>query len=84
MPYVHDPETHWLYMVGRVKPGVATARRCRQKVSALLRQAFADTESFSTEARQEALLAKVHVVLTPGGAGIQTHAGGLRRRTCIC
>ena len=22
-PYVHDPESNWLYIVGRVKPGVA-------------------------------------------------------------
>ena len=24
-PFVHDPDARWLYMIGRVKPGVSTA-----------------------------------------------------------
>jgi len=70
VPYVHDPDISWLYIIGRVKPGVQMVP-LQQKVSALLRQAFAPSKMFST-ARGKADLAKAHIVLTPGGAGI-TH-----------
>jgi macrolide transport system ATP-binding/permease protein len=68
-PYVHDFKTDWLYMIGRVKPGVAMAP-LQEKVSAQLRQALATDEDFSSE-QGKTNLTKVHVVLTPGGAGIQ-------------
>jgi predicted permease len=68
-PYVRDPETQWLYIVGRVKPGVATDG-LQAKMSALLRQVFASYKAFSLE-KDKPLLAKAHVTLTPGGAGIQ-------------
>ena len=35
-PYVHDPDVQWLYIVGRVKPGVSLPA-LQQKLSALLR-----------------------------------------------
>jgi predicted permease len=69
VPYVHDPGQVWLYMVGRVKPGVSIPT-LQAKVSALVRQSFADTRTFANP-ENKALLPKVHVVLTPGGAGIQ-------------
>ncbi len=69
-PYVHEPQTNWLYMIGRVKPGVAVGP-LQEKVNAVVRQAFATQEGFSTEDDKK-LLPRVHVVLTPGGAGIQT------------
>jgi len=68
VPYVHDPDSAWLYIVGRVKPGVAMDP-LQQKLSALLRQAFAPSKMFSTE-KGKVALAKAHLVLTPGGAGI--------------
>ena len=37
--YVHDPETQWVYVVGRVKPGVSLAA-VQAKASTLLRQQF--------------------------------------------
>jgi macrolide transport system ATP-binding/permease protein len=70
VPYVHDPETNWLYMVGRVRPGVALGP-LQEKVNAVLRQSFATQKLFTTEQGKKAL-PKVHLVLTPGGAGIQT------------
>ena len=70
VPYVHDPGTRWLYLVGRVKPGT-NLPQLQSKLSALVRQAFAQTDSFSKGAGKE-LLPKVHVVLTPGGGGIQS------------
>jgi macrolide transport system ATP-binding/permease protein len=68
-PYVHDPEQDWLYIIGRIKPGVAI-QPLQEKVTALLRQALATDEEFSSE-QGKTSLKKVHVVLTPGGAGIQ-------------
>ena len=68
-PYVHDPQARWLYMVGRIKPGVEMGS-LEQKISALLRQVFAQRLDYSSE-HGRALLAKVHVVLTAGGAGIK-------------
>ena len=75
VPYVHDPNENWLYMVGRVKPGVPLPP-LQEKVSAVLRQAVAETRSF-TESRKISMLAKAHVVLTPGGGGIQANAGAV-------
>ena len=70
VPYVHDPEQDWVYIVGRVKPGIAPGA-LQEKVNAVLRQAFATQKLFTTEQGKKAL-PKVHTVLTPGGAGIQT------------
>src|SRR6266496_4688203 len=68
-PYVHNQEARWLYMIGRVKPGVAMGA-LQEKISALLRQAFEPRQDYLSE-QGKTLLVKVHVVLTPGGAGIQ-------------
>jgi predicted permease len=67
--FVHDPGMRWLYIIGRVKPGVAIAP-LQAKVSELVRQSFAATTTFS-DAEGKRALAKAHVVLSPGGAGIQ-------------
>ena len=68
--YVHDPETVWLYMIGRVKPGIATVS-LQGKLSAQLRQIYASSPVFSGDHGKD-LLARAHVVLAPGGAGIQS------------
>jgi len=70
VPYVHDPVTDWLYIVGRVKPGVALGP-LQEKVNAIVRHAFSTQGAFSTEDGKRSL-ARVHAVLAPGGAGIQT------------
>jgi macrolide transport system ATP-binding/permease protein len=67
--YVHDPTASWLYIVGRVKPGVAMVS-LQQKLSGLLRGVFASSPLFTGEAGK-GLLKKAHIALTPGGAGIQ-------------
>ena len=72
--YVHDPDEEWLYLVGRVKPGTAWAP-LQEKLSALLRRIFASNKYFSS-AHDKPLLAKAHVVLTSGGAGIQAMQDG--------
>jgi macrolide transport system ATP-binding/permease protein len=69
VPYVHDPEARWLYIVGRVRPGYSLPQ-LKAKVSVLLQQALAPLRTYSSE-KGKAELKKVHVGLTPGGAGIQ-------------
>ena len=67
--YVHEPNTQWLYIVGRVRPGVALGP-LQQKVSQIVRDAFSTTRDYQSEDGKK-LLARVHVTLTPGGSGIQ-------------
>jgi macrolide transport system ATP-binding/permease protein len=67
--YVHDPNANWLYMIGRLKPGVSRDR-LQAKLSVLLRNALATTDNYSSEEGKKSL-ARVHVVLTPGGGGIE-------------
>ncbi len=68
-PYVHDPAVPWLYIIGRVKPGVALPS-LQKKISGVLRQIFISSNGF-TSASDKVLLARTHIVLTPGGGGIQ-------------
>jgi predicted permease len=69
VPYVHDPDAKWLYMIGRVKRGMSLPQ-LQAKLSGLLQQSLATTRTYSSTENQR-LLPKLHVVLTPGGAGIQ-------------
>src|SRR5580693_3011070 len=66
--YVHEPNSSWLYIVGRLKPGVARAP-LQDKVNALLKQILA--HRFTASKRDQDSLAKTHATLSPGGAGIQ-------------
>ncbi|HEY2469741.1 MAG TPA: ABC transporter permease [Terracidiphilus sp.] len=67
--YVHGSESQWLYMIGRVKPGVSLGN-LQQKVNTLLRQQLGETSHFSSR-EAKIRMKTLHVVLTPGGAGIQ-------------
>jgi predicted permease len=67
--YVNDPNSAWLYIVGRLRPGVPWAP-LQEKIGLQLKQLLANSKFFST-AHGRLLLSKVHVVLTPGGGGIQ-------------
>ena len=69
VPYVHDPEVEWAYIVGRVKPGVSQSA-LQTKIGGLLRQYFPAIKEYTLE-RNKTYLTRTHVVLTPGGAGIQ-------------
>ena len=66
--YVHEPNSSWLYIVGRLKPGVAWAP-LQDKVNALLKQIYA--HRFTESKHDQEVLAKTHATLAPGGAGIQ-------------
>jgi macrolide transport system ATP-binding/permease protein len=67
--YVHKPDTKWLYIIGRVKAGTRLPP-LQEKLSILLKQSLADTKTFSS-GEGKAALQRAHVVLTPGGAGIE-------------
>src|SRR5215813_7363880 len=67
--YVHDPDGNWLYMIGRLKPGVSRPQ-LESKLSGLLRQVLATTRTYSKK-KDQAELGRAHLVLTPGGGGIQ-------------
>ena len=68
-PYFNDPDTEWAYIIGRVKPGTSIPA-LQAKASALLKQTFAPLKTF-TDQRAQKFLSNTHVVLTPGGGGIQ-------------
>ncbi|HXJ88118.1 MAG TPA: ABC transporter permease [Candidatus Binatia bacterium] len=78
-------ESNWLYALGRVKPGVAP-KALESKISNTLRQWLA-TQPTYTQNGNDKEIPKQHVVLTPGGGGIQNlqqEAGdGLRLLTWI-
>ncbi len=68
-PYVQDPAAKWLYMIGRLKPGVSQTQ-LQAKLSGLLRQALAPIRTYASK-EAKAQLPHVHLVLTPGSAGIE-------------
>jgi macrolide transport system ATP-binding/permease protein len=67
--YVHRPTMQWLYIVGRLKPGVALAP-LQSKINGLFRQIIASDPMYS-DAQGKLALAKAHIVLAPAGGGIQ-------------
>ena len=73
VPYLHEPDVMWAYLVGRVKPGVQWPA-LQSKISSMLRQEMS-TFKGSQDDRAKTFLARTHVVLTPGGAGIQSLQG---------
>ncbi len=72
--YVHDPDGNWLYMIGRLKPGVSRPE-LQAKLTGLLRQVLATTRTYSKK-EDQAALSRAHLVLTPGGAGMQAMQEG--------
>ncbi len=66
---LHIPESNWLYAVGRMKPGVATGP-LQAKLSNMLR-VWLGTRKEYTENGGASVIPKQHVIITPGGAGIQ-------------
>jgi macrolide transport system ATP-binding/permease protein len=66
---LHQPIFHWLYAVGRVRPGVNIAA-LQSKVSGALRQ-WLTSQPQLTANGGAAIIPKMHVVLAPAGGGIQ-------------
>ena len=66
---LHLPIACWLYVLGRLQPGVAIDP-LQQKISANLRQWLWTQDDYLGHGIP-ALIPKIHVVLSPAGAGIQ-------------
>ena len=62
-------ESNWLYVLGRVKPGIAP-KALEAKITASLRQWLATQTAYTLNGNDKEI-PKQHVVLTPGGGGIQ-------------
>ena len=62
-------ESNWLYALGRVKPAVAP-KALEAKISASLRQWLSTQPAYTLNGNDKEI-SKQHVVLTPGGGGIQ-------------
>ena len=74
-------ESNWLYVIGRLKPGIAIGP-LQAKLSNSLR-VWLGTQKEYTENGGSTIIPKQHVVITPGGAGIQN----LQQQTakdCTC
>ena len=72
---LHVRESNWLYAVGRLKPRVSM-QALEGKMSASLRQ-WLSTQTGYTRNGGDTIIPKQHVVIVPGGAGIQS----LQQRT---
>ncbi len=68
-PLLHIPEANWLYVIGRAKPGVSVGP-LQAKMSNNLRLWLGTQEAY-THNGGSTVIPKQHVVITPGGAGIQ-------------
>jgi predicted permease len=66
---LHVPDSNWLFVLGRVKPGVSIPA-LQDKVSNLLRQ-WMYTQPNYTRSGGSTLIPKQHVVIVSGGGGIQ-------------
>jgi predicted permease len=64
-----QPDTNWLYAIGRVKPGTSPGS-LQAKLSDELRQWLFTQPTYTARGGQTEI-PKQHVVLVPGGAGIQ-------------
>src|SRR5580698_6743836 len=73
-----DPNKQWAYLIGRVKPGTSMPA-LQAKTSALLKAQLATLKTF-TDPRAQRVLPLAHVVLTPGGGGIQNMQDGYKDR----
>jgi predicted permease len=67
---LHHGDSHWLYLVGRLPAGQSIPA-LQSKISATLRQ-WLLTRTVLIENGGGSVIPKMHVVLTPGGGGIQS------------
>jgi len=68
-PNLNVPESNWLYVIGRLKPGVGVGP-LQAKLSNDLR-VWLNTQDAYTRNGGSTIIPKQHVVITSGGAGIQ-------------
>jgi predicted permease len=81
---LHHADSHWLYPLGRVRPGTNIGV-LQTKLSVVLRQWLATRAAYTSNGG-DSLIPKMHVTLAPGGGGIQTlqiHAGTILKMLMI-
>ena len=82
---LRQPASNWLYALGRLKPGIAPGA-LQTKISTTLRHWLATQAAYTSNGGDKEI-PKQHVVLAPGGAGIQNlqqqTGDGLRLLTWI-
>lgn len=66
---LYNPESHWLYPLGRVRPGTNIVA-LQAKLTVALRQWLLTRPDLVANGGA-AIIPKMHVVLSPGGGGIQ-------------
>jgi predicted permease len=66
---LRQPETNWLYLLGRTKPGTNIGS-LQARLSSTLRQWMATQPTYTMNGN-DTQIPKQHVVLTPGGAGVE-------------
>ena len=66
---LHHADSHWLYPLGRVRAGTNIGA-LQAKITGMLRQWLYARTSYTANGGG-ALITKMHVVLSPGGGGIQ-------------
>jgi predicted permease len=66
---LHHSNSSWLYLLGRVRPGTSVPA-LQSKITASLRQ-WLWTQPLLIQFGGASLIQKMHVILTPGGGGIQ-------------
>lgn len=64
-----QPEVHWLYLIGRLAPGVSAAQ-AQSRLKTALQNWLLVHEGSNLSSERRARIAKSHVALTPGGSGI--------------
>jgi predicted permease len=67
--FLKQADSNWLYLLGRLKPGVASGS-LQAKLSNTLRQWLATVPAYTMNGG-DTLIPKQHVVVVPGGAGIE-------------
>ena len=75
-PYFTEPDSQWAYIIGRIKPGTSIPT-LQAKASTLLKQQFTPLKTFA-DPRSKKALSLTHVVLAPGGGGIQNMQEGYK------
>ena len=66
---LHQPESNWLYAVGRLKPGV-NLQSLQARLSGALRQWLSSQRAYTINGN-DTQIPRQHVILTPAGGGIQ-------------
>ncbi len=66
---VDNPDEHWLYLLGRLTPGLST-QQAQTRLTAALHNWLLTREGSAISADQRRRISKSYVELTPGGSGI--------------